>query len=128
MRSQEDERGILESRDYFRQLVQQEVDSGIPADRIVLGGFSQGGAMAVFSGLTSPVKLAGIVAMSTYLVLSLKLESTYLAPPNANLNGATPIIMCHGTSDPVVSFDLGEKSRDMLVKLGYNVDWNAYPY
>ncbi|CAK7229514.1 hypothetical protein SCUCBS95973_007248 [Sporothrix curviconia] len=127
LRGNEDEAGLVESRDYFQKLVQQEVDNGIPADRIVLGGFSQGGAVALFSGLTSLVKLAGIVGMSTYLPLSLKLESTYIPKPaSANVNAQTPIIMCHGTVDPVLPFQLGLLSKDHLVKLGYPVEWKEY--
>ncbi|ERS99533.1 uncharacterized protein SPSK_03578 [Sporothrix schenckii 1099-18] len=127
LRENEDEAGMLESRDYFRQLVQQEVDSGIPASRIVLGGFSQGGAVALFSGLTSPVKLAGIVGMSTYLPLTLKLESTYLPKaPAVSANAQTPIIMCHGTLDPVLPFQLGRMSKDKLAQLGYPIEWKEY--
>ena len=127
MRENEDEAGMVESRDYFRQLVQQEVDSGIPADRIVLGGFSQGGAVALFSGLTSLVKLAGIIGMSTYLPLTLKLESTYLPKaPAINVNAQTPILMCHGTVDPVLPFQLGRLSKEHLLKLGYPVEWKEY--
>lgn len=118
---------MLDSRDYFRQLVQQEVDNGIPADRIVLGGFSQGGAVALFSGLTSLVKLAGIVGMSTYLPLTLKLESTYLPKaPAVNVNAQTPILLCHGTVDPVLPFQLGRMSKDKLSSLGYPVEWKEY--
>ncbi|CAK7232599.1 hypothetical protein SBRCBS47491_008326 [Sporothrix bragantina] len=128
LRENEDEAGLVESRDYFQKLVQQEVDNGIPAERIVLGGFSQGGAVALFSGLTSLVKLAGIVGMSTYLPLSLKLESTYIPKPaSANVNAQTPIIMCHGTADPVLPFQLARLSKEHLVKLGYPVEWKEYP-
>ncbi|KAL1888306.1 hypothetical protein Sste5346_009630 [Sporothrix stenoceras] len=127
LRENEDEAGMLDSRDYFRQLVQQEVDNGIPADRIVLGGFSQGGAVALFSGLTSLVKLAGIVGMSTYLPLTLKLESTYLPKaPAINVNAQTPILLCHGTVDPVLPFQLGRMSKDKLLSLGYPVEWKEY--
>ncbi|CAK7275548.1 hypothetical protein SEPCBS57363_006749 [Sporothrix epigloea] len=127
LRENEDEAGLLESREYFQKLVQQEIDSGISADRIVLGGYSQGGAVALFTGLTSLVKLAGIVGMSTYLPLSLKLESTYIPKPaSANVNAQTPIIMCHGTADPVLPYQLASMSRDHLVKLGYPVEWKEY--
>ena len=118
---------MLESREYFRKLVQDEVDSGIPSNRVVLGGFSQGGAVALFSGLTSLVKLAGIIGMSTYLPLTLKLESTYIPKPAAaNVNAQVPIILCHGTADPVLPFQLGCLSRDHLVRMGYPVEWKEY--
>ncbi|OAA61637.1 acyl-protein thioesterase 1 [Niveomyces insectorum RCEF 264] len=127
LRRNEDEAGILASRTYFQQLVQQEVDSGIPPDRIVLGGFSQGGALAIFAGITSPVRLAGVVAMSTYLLLSAKLEATYIPQPAAaNVNAQLPILMCHGTADPVVPMQLGQLSRDTLRRLGYPVEWKEF--
>ena len=66
----EDKNGILASRDYFHSLIQEEIAAGIPADRIVLGGFSQGGAMSIFSGLTAPVKIGGIVGLSSWLLLN----------------------------------------------------------
>lgn len=107
--------------------MQKEVDSGIPADRIVLGGFSQGGAIAIFSGLTSPLKLAGLVGLSTYLLLSLKLESTFIPKPaSANVNAHTPILMCHGTADPVLPFPLGRMSKEHLLKMGYPVEWKEF--
>ena len=127
IRRNEDEKGILESRDYIRSLVQKEVDSGIPSERIVLGGFSQGGAISIFAGITSPLKLGGIIGMSTYLLLSLKLESAYLpSPVSSAVNAQTPILMCHGNADPVVPFELGKMSRDHLQKLNFSVDWKEY--
>lgn len=137
LRDNEDEAGLVATRDYFHELVRQEIAAGVPAERIVLGGFSQGGATAIFSGITNPRRLAGIVAMSTYLVLSRKLESTYLPgppPPGSpnpnnpnNPNADIPILWCHGTADPVLSYALGERSRDALRRLGYPVDWKSYP-
>jgi predicted esterase len=103
--------------------VQQEIDAGIPADRIVLGGFSQGGAMAIFSGLTAPARLAGIVGLSSYLLLSLKFRDLV---PSPNPNQDTPLLMCHGTADPVVPMPLGRLSRDMLNVMEYNVTMKLY--
>ncbi|EFX02214.1 acyl-protein thioesterase 1 [Grosmannia clavigera kw1407] len=125
LRDNEDEAGLVASRAYFHQLVQQEIDAGVPAERIVLGGFSQGGAMAIFAGITNPRRLAGIVAMSTYLVLSQKIESKYLPSPNAN--AYTPVLWCHGTADPVLPYKMGELSRDALRRMGYPVEWKSYP-
>ena len=98
MRRNEDEAGILKSQKYIHSLVQKEMDDGIPSDRIALAGFSQGGAMSIFSGLTAKVKLAGIVGMSSYLLLSLRFADLV---PKPEFNKNTPILMCHGDADPV---------------------------
>ncbi|KAK3393043.1 Phospholipase/carboxylesterase/thioesterase [Podospora didyma] len=125
MRKNEDEAGVMLSNEYFHGLIQQEIDAGIPADRIVIGGFSQGGAMSLFSGLTSKVKLAGIVALSSYLLLSLKFAELV---PKPAFNKETPIFMAHGDSDQVVNVSLGTQSRDLLQKMGYNVSMKIYPH
>jgi lysophospholipase I len=124
LRRNEDEQGILRSQAYFHSLIQQEIDAGIPADRIVLGGFSQGGAMSLFSGLTAKVKLAGIVALSSYLVLSLKFAELV---PKPELNKQTPIFMAHGDVDQVVNPSLGKASFELLKDMGYNVTMKTYP-
>jgi predicted esterase len=125
LRANQDEKGILESRDYFKGLIQSEIDAGIPADRIVLGGFSQGGAMALFAGLTGPVRLAGIVGLSSYLPLDSKFPEFL---KQNDFNKATPILMCHGTADGVVPTALGKDSSEFLKKLGFDVTMKLYPY
>jgi len=124
LRESEDEAGILLSRTYFRELIQKEISAGIPADRIVLGGFSQGGAISAFSGLTSTVKIAGIVALSSYLLLAPKFAQFL---PQPEMNKQTPVFMAHGDADPVVPPELGRKSYEMLKGLGYNVQWKEFP-
>jgi predicted esterase len=124
LRRNEDEAGILASREYLHGLIQQEVDAGIPADRIVIGGFSQGGAMSLFSGLTAKSKLAGIVALSSYLVLSLKFSQLL---PDPQFNKDTSIFMAHGDADPVVNTALGKQSAELLKDMGYNVTFKVYP-
>jgi len=124
LRKDEDEPGILQSQAYFHELIQKEIDSGIPADRIVIGGFSQGGAMSIFSGLTAKVKLAGIVALSSYLLLSLKFSDLV---PKPEFNKETPIFMAHGDKDRIVNFELGKKSYDLLKGMGYNATFKVYP-
>jgi lysophospholipase I len=124
LRQNEDEAGILRSQAYFHDFIQKEIDSGIPADRIVLGGFSQGGAMSLFAGLTAKVKLAGIVALSSYLLLSLKFAELV---PKPEFNKETPILMAHGDADRVVNTALGRKSFDVLKGMGYNVSMKIYP-
>ena len=79
--------------------------------------------MSMFAGLTAPVKLAGIVAMSSYLLLSLKFKDIVA---RSDLNKQTPILMLHGDVDQVVNTQLGKKSYDMLKDLGYKVDWKTY--
>ncbi|KAL2149958.1 hypothetical protein VTH82DRAFT_7634 [Thermothelomyces myriococcoides] len=123
LRRNEDEAGILQSQAYFHELIQKEIDAGIPPERIVLGGFSQGGAISIFSGLTAKVKLAGIVALSSYLLLSLKFHDLV---PKPEFNKDTPIFMAHGDSDKVVNTELGKLSYEALKGMGYNVTMKIY--
>ncbi|KAK4452916.1 Phospholipase/carboxylesterase/thioesterase [Podospora aff. communis PSN243] len=123
LRKHEDQEGILRTQKHVHELIQQEIDSGIPADRIVLGGFSQGGAVSIFAGLTAKVKLAGIVALSAYLLLSQQFASLV---PKPEVNKNTPIFMGHGDSDEVVHTQLGQLSQSMLNVQGYNVTFKVY--
>jgi len=118
----EDEDGIRESAEAVGRLVRRERDRGIAADRIVLSGFSQGGAMALFAALRWPERLAGIVALSSYLPLAAKLEKE--AHP---ASAALPVFMAHGTFDPIVPLALGEGTRDVLRSRGLDVEWHTYP-
>ncbi|KDN68305.1 putative phospholipase/Carboxylesterase [Colletotrichum sublineola] len=124
LRESEDEPGILASAQYFRSLIQAEVDAGIPADRIVLGGFSQGGAMSIFTGLTGPHRIAGIVGLSCWLPLSNKVAGLV---PADKPNQDTPIFLGHGDVDPLVRPELGALSAEALTKLGYKVTRKIYP-
>jgi phospholipase/carboxylesterase len=94
----------------------------VPAERVVLAGFSQGGAIALFEGLRHPKRLAGIVALSTYLPLADRLAAE--AHP---ANAAVPIFLAHGTLDPTVPFALGDGTRRLLMERGYDVRWKTYP-
>jgi phospholipase/carboxylesterase len=120
-RSREDEAGIRRSAEGIRELIGRERERGIPAERIVLAGFSQGGAMALHTALREPERLAGVLALSTYLPLGDTLEAE--AHP---ANAAVPIFQAHGTADPIVPISLGEGSRDRLRARGYEVDWRTY--
>jgi predicted esterase len=111
---------MLESQAYFHELIQKEVDSGV---QVVVGGFSQGGAMSLLSGLTAKVKLAGIVALSSWLPLSLKFAELV---PKPEFNKETPIFMAHGDADTVVPTALGKLSYDLLKGLGYNATFKIY--
>ena len=118
----EDSEGIRESEQQLRDLIQRQVDSGIPSERIVLAGFSQGGAIVLHSGLRYPQPLAGVLALSTYLPLA-----DTLAAEAAAANSKVPIMMAHGMQDPVVPVMLALQSRDRLQQLGYRVNWHSYP-
>ena len=118
----EDEQGIAESAAAVRELVARERDRGVEAERIVLAGFSQGGALALYAALREPARLGGVIALSTYLPLAGKVASE--AHP---ANAAVAVFMAHGMHDPVVPFALGERSRDALLARGYDVEWHAYP-
>jgi len=117
-----DESGVRASEREIVKLIARERTRGIAAENIVLAGFSQGGALALQTGLRYPDALAGIMALSTYLPLA-----ETLAPEASQANRRTPIFMAHGTQDPVVSYAWGSASRRMLEDLGYPVEWHEYP-
>jgi acetyl esterase/lipase len=122
----QDEPGLLKSRTYFNTLISEQIAQGIPSSRIVLGGFSQGGAMALLTGLTSPEKLAGIFALSCYLPLAHKIKELLPADPWTNKD--TAVFMAHGDADAVVKYEFGERSAMQLRELGMQVEFNKYPY
>jgi len=121
-KSSEDETGIRASDALVRSLIQRENERGMPTERIALAGFSQGGAMALFSGTRYPEKLAGIMALSCYMLLAKS-----FAAERAAANQSTSIFMAHGLMDNVVHPQLGEESRQLLAKSGYAVEWHTYP-
>jgi phospholipase/carboxylesterase len=118
----EDEAGVRQSIAQADALIARENERGIPPSRVVLAGFSQGGAIALATGLRREQPLAGLIALSTYLPLAANsiAESTIAAR-------ATPVFMAHGSFDPVVAEALGRSGRDALVALGMNVEWHSYP-
>ena len=118
----QDAAGIQKSEKAIQALIEQEVARGIPYERIVLAGFSQGCAMALHTGLRLPHRLAGIMALSGYLPLA---DRFPLERHTANAH--TPVFMAHGTQDPVVILKRGEDSRDALKALGHPVQWHTYP-
>ncbi|KAL8889070.1 MAG: hypothetical protein Q9192_006082, partial [Flavoplaca navasiana] len=107
----QDQPGILKSRDYFHQLIKTEIDKGIPSSRIILGGFSQGGSISIFAGLTSPYPLAGIFGLSSYLLLADALPKL-VTPALKSANSNTPIFMGHGEMDPLVKLEWGQKTAE----------------
>lgn len=100
------------------------MDKGISSNRIILGGFSQGGAMSLFAGITCPDKLAGIVGLSSYLLMEGKVKE-YV--PSENPNKETPIFMGHGAIDPLVKYQWGQKTAEILNGWGWSVDFKTYP-
>lgn len=118
---QEDQAGIHASEQAVTQLIQQQQAAGIASTRIILAGFSQGGAMALYTGLRYPARLGGILGLSTYLpLLSDLAEATAV-------NQQTSIFLAHGKHDDILPLTLGEKTRAHLQQAGYAVDWHTYP-
>lgn len=122
LNARQDEAGMRASIAEVETLIAREHQRGVPSERIVLAGFSQGGAMALAAGLRHADTLAGIIALSTYLPLH-----AALAAERSDANAATPIFWGHGNADPVVVLQRGVDSRDTLQALGYAVDWHTYP-
>ncbi len=121
-----DEQGVRDSGDITTSLVRREQERGVAADRIVLAGFSQGGAIALHAALRYPERLAGLMALSTYLPLSSSLDSEVVDNPDA-VNKDIPIFMAHGTFDPVLPMQMGTDSRDLLRDRGFEIEWRDYP-
>lgn len=121
-RAAEDVNGFRDTDVQIRQLIAREVGRGIPAARIVLAGFSQGGAVSLYTAPRLPETLAGVMALSCYLPR----EATFIAE-RAAANDATPIFMAHGRADNVLPMALGVASRDFLKAQGYAVEWHDYP-
>lgn len=121
-RAREDAAGINASAAAVTELIDRELERGVPSDRIVLAGFSQGGAIALHTALREKRPLAGVLALSTYLPLA-----AALAGERSAENSRVPLFMAHGTADTVLPLSLAESSRAVLEGLGYAVDWHAYP-
>ena len=117
-----DEKGIRESVDRVRGLIEAERKAGVEPGRIVVAGFSQGGAIAMHTALRYPDRLAGLLALSTYLPSA----ETLVKEGNA-ANRNIPILMAHGQYDAVLNLEIGEWSRDQLIAMGHTVEWKAYP-
>ncbi len=117
-----DEAGVRQSQALIEQLITRENERGIASDKIILAGFSQGGAIALQTGLRYRDALGGIMALSTYLTLedSFAAEATIA---NANI----PILMAHGTQDPLIPLSLAISSRTKMEARGYKIEWREYP-
>jgi phospholipase/carboxylesterase len=117
----EDERGVRASQGLVEALIARERERGIAAARIVLAGFSQGGAISLQTGLRHAERLAGIMALSTYVPIAATLEAER-NPANAGV----PIFMAHGTQDPIIPLANARRSHELLQRLGYPVEWHEY--
>jgi phospholipase/carboxylesterase len=117
----EDTAGFRDTDARIAELVEKQVERGIPAARIVLAGFSQGGAVALYTGLRYRERLAGVMALSCYLPLAGTLEAE-----RAPANSGVPIFMAHGLDDGVLPIGMGLESREKLKVLGYSVEWHQY--
>ena len=118
----QDEAGIRHSAGKIRALIDFEIKRGIPASKIVLAGFSQGGAMALHVGLRYPQRLAGIMVLSAYLLFPDRLQDEC-----SKANSVTPVFIGHGTQDPVVPFTLGQSVKSALASGQWPVEWHSYP-
>ena len=117
-----DENGVRESQGFINALIAREAARGIASDKVVVAGFSQGGAVALQTALRHPQPLAGILGLSTYLTLDGSLAAERTAA-NANI----PILMAHGTQDPLIPLTMARASRSKLDALGYKVEWREFP-
>jgi phospholipase/carboxylesterase len=118
----EDAAGFRDSDAHIRQIIANEIERGIAADRIVLAGFSQGGAVSLYTAPRLSESLAGVMALSCYLPLHGEFSEQ-----RAAANDATPIFMAHGQQDQMLPLSMGLESRDFLKNHGYTVEWHAYP-
>ncbi len=115
-----DRDGLLKSSALLEDLISREIDRGIPSQKIVIAGFSQGGAVAIHTALQTRHNIAGLIALSTYMALPDDLE-------NAIGRKDLPIFMAHGNFDPVLRLEWGRSSADKLIEAGYDVEWHTYP-
>ena len=118
----EDAAGVRDSGRLLRRLIRRETERGIPSHRIFIGGFSQGGSVALFTGPRHPEPLAGIVALSTWMP-----QPATLAEEGSGANRSLPVFMAHGTYDPTVPMMFGARCRDQLRARGHELLWSTYP-
>jgi phospholipase/carboxylesterase len=122
LRQGQDEAGIRKSADQVRALVEREIERGVPSRNVVIAGFSQGAALALFTALRFEKPLAGAIALSTYLVLGETLDAEM-----SSANRGLTVFQAHGTQDPLVPFRRGEELRQRLSAVGCDVTWRTYP-
>lgn len=119
---QQDHVGIKDSADHVNALIEAEIENGIAPNKIILAGFSQGGAIALYAGLTSSYELGGIMALSTYLPIQ---EDTFSNITEHALQ--LPVFMAHGQFDDVIHIQHAEQSRTVMQEKGIDIEWHQYP-
>ncbi|XP_064604525.1 acyl-protein thioesterase 1-like [Liolophura sinensis] len=120
----EDEAGIKKASSMLKHWIEEEEKQGIPSNRIMVGGFSQGGAVALYTALTLQKPLGGVVALSTWMPLSKTVPQLAKSSSNSNI----PILQCHGESDPLVQFSWGKKTHELLSQFNKNCQFKSYPH
>lgn len=120
---EEDEAGIVKASDGLKKLIDEEVGKGIPHNRIVIGGFSQGGAVALYTFLNIDKKLGGCVGLSTWMPLHQKIIKDKSFKEE---NKETKVFLAHGNSDPVVNYKFGAMTNELLKKISFDVSWHEY--
>lgn len=121
----QDEAGVRGSGELLLQLIDKERERGVPVNKILLAGFSQGGAIALHTALRYPERLAGLMALSTYLPLHSFFDAEVVSNPQSQ-DRQLPILMAHGSFDPVLPMILGQRSAETLTAAGFNVEWHEY--
>jgi phospholipase/carboxylesterase len=121
-----DEAGIRQSSQHLVELIESEHERGVPYNRILVAGFSQGGAIASHTAVRFPSRLAGLMALSTYLPLHRKFPGEVVGNADSHFR-EIPIFMAHGSYDEVLPMSLGERSRDLLESAGCKIEWHDYP-
>ncbi|HEX7030740.1 MAG TPA: alpha/beta fold hydrolase [Gammaproteobacteria bacterium] len=116
-----DREGVLEAMDAIDALIAREIERGVPAENLVLAGFSQGGALALSTALRSEHRLAGVLGLSTFLMSPESMQMSF-----SGANRGTPLFLAHGRQDPVVSLQLGVATRDYLKAEGFAPEWHEY--
>lgn len=122
MLDKEDILGVKRSQEYISAYIEEQANKGIAYERIILGGFSQGGVMTLYTALNYEQRLGGAISLSAYMLLTTNLN-LLKDSPNKNI----PIFLAHGTLDEIVPFSLGIKTRDLLSEAKYSIQWHAYP-
>jgi phospholipase/carboxylesterase len=122
----QDEAGIRASADMLRALIERERERGLDYDRIVLAGFSQGGAIAMYTAMRFPERLAGLMALSTWMPLEATVETEVVRGPGTQPRDL-PVLMAHGSFDPMLPISAGQHARDTLRNAGFDVQWHEYP-
>lgn len=122
LNAKEDEEGVLRAKDALFEIIRQQIKEGISPKRIALVGFSQGGALALYTALHFEEALAGVAGLSTYMPLHTKIATSKI-PANQTI----PLFLAHGLMDPIVPYWMGQRSLACLQGAGYNPEWHAYP-